>query len=145
MLPDAISFASENSVSNLTTPYYFPDLLPSDNPNTLHFMKKDATFQGRVHIGYCCRKYGQKDTTKRKDYINPHALIRTRSFIIVVGFTGLVKIQGLSYCNINILCHKFFCWFFCLSPFHPLLYLLNFFCACFLPITLIAPCNIPCV
>ena len=31
-------------------------------------------------------------------------------------------------------------WLLFLSPFHPLLYLLNLFCACFLPVPLIAPC-----
>ena len=31
-------------------------------------------------------------------------------------------------------------WLLCLSPFHPLLYLLNLFCACFLPVSLITPC-----
>ena len=31
-------------------------------------------------------------------------------------------------------------WLLCLFPFHPLLYLLNLFCACFLPVPLITPC-----
>ena len=30
-------------------------------------------------------------------------------------------------------------WLLCLSPLHPLLYLLNLFCACFLPVPLITP------
>ena len=38
ILPDAISVASENSVSTLTTPSDSPDILPTDGPNTLNFM-----------------------------------------------------------------------------------------------------------
>ena len=44
---------------------------------------------------------------KRKGFIAPHALIKTRDFIIVMGFPGLVQIQGLDYWNINALCHNF--------------------------------------
>ena len=59
LLPTAISVASENSVSTLNTPSDSIYLLPSDNPNTLHGMKKCLTFKGRVNIGCCCRKLGQ--------------------------------------------------------------------------------------
>ena len=37
---------------------------------------------------------------------------------------------------------QFFFWLLCFSPLYYLLYLLNSFCACFLPITLITPFNI---
>ena len=47
----------------------------------------------------------KKDATKIQDYIAPHAIIRTRNFIIVMGFPGLVQRQGLTSWNINILCH----------------------------------------
>ena len=52
LLPDTILVASGNSVSTFTTPYDSPDLLPSDDPNTLHVMNKYEPFIGRVHIGY---------------------------------------------------------------------------------------------
>ena len=44
LLPSVISVASENSVGTLTTPSDSPDLLPSDDHNTLHVMKKYAPF-----------------------------------------------------------------------------------------------------
>ena len=40
---------------------------------------------------------------------------------------------------------QFFSWLLCFYPFHPLFYLLNSFCASFIPITSITSCNIPCV
>ena len=87
-------------------------------------------------VGNMIKKYA----TKRQGYIAPRALIRRRYFIIVVGFPGLVQRQGLASWNINILCHHFFSWLLCLSPFHTLLYLLNLFCACFLHVSLITTC-----
>ena len=50
LLPDAISVASENYFSTLTTPSDSPYLLPSDDPNTLHVMKKYLPLLGRVEI-----------------------------------------------------------------------------------------------
>ena len=44
--------------------------------------------------------------TKRHGSIAPHALIRARKFIIVVGFPGIIQIQGLVYWNINTMCHS---------------------------------------
>ena len=52
MLPDDISVAFENSISTLTTPYDYPDILSSDDPNTIHVMKKYVPFQGIVNRGY---------------------------------------------------------------------------------------------
>ena len=46
LLPATIYFASENSVSTLTTPYDFPDILPTDGPKTLHVLKKDVPVKG---------------------------------------------------------------------------------------------------
>ena len=50
LLPAAISVASENYVSTLTTTSYSPDIFPSDDPNTLHVMKKDMTWKVIVNI-----------------------------------------------------------------------------------------------
>ena len=60
MIPYTISVASENDFSTLITPYDSPDLLPSDDPNTLHVINKDVPFLGGDKIGYCCRKHDQK-------------------------------------------------------------------------------------
>ena len=65
MLPAAISVASEISVSTLTTPSDSPDILPTDDPKTLHFLKKDVPVKGRVHRGYCCSKHGRKRCYKK--------------------------------------------------------------------------------
>ena len=45
--------------------------------------------------------------TKIQGSIATHALIRTRSFIIIMGFPGLVHRQGFASWNINIPCHNF--------------------------------------
>ena len=58
LLPAAISVASENSVSTLTTPSDSPDLLPNDYPNTLRVLKKDVPLKGRFRRGYCCMIHG---------------------------------------------------------------------------------------
>ena len=54
-------------------------------------------------VGNMVKKYD----TKRKAYIATHDLIRTRYFIIVMGFPGLFQRQGLDSWNIIILCHNF--------------------------------------
>ena len=59
LIPTDISVASENYVSTLTTPSDYPDLLPSDDHNTLHIMKKGVTLKGMFNRGYCYRKHGQ--------------------------------------------------------------------------------------
>ena len=51
-----ISFASKNSVSTLTTPSHYPDLLPTYYSNNLDVLKKFVPFKGRVNRGYCCWK-----------------------------------------------------------------------------------------
>ena len=51
LIPAAISIDSGNYVSTLTTPADYPDILFSNDPNTLHVVGKDFPFQGRVHRG----------------------------------------------------------------------------------------------
>ena len=51
LLPAAISVASENSGITLTTRYDSPDLLPADDPNTLHVMNKGVPFKCMVKRG----------------------------------------------------------------------------------------------
>ena len=52
LIPAAISVASENYVSTLTTPSDSPDILPTDDPTTLHAMKKDVPLKVRVSRRY---------------------------------------------------------------------------------------------
>ena len=58
LLPSAISVASKNYVSTLTTPSDLTQLflLNSDDTNPRHTMKKDEPYRGRLKIGYCSRK-----------------------------------------------------------------------------------------
>ena len=86
LIPANISDASENYFSTLTTPSDYPDILPSDDPNTVHVMNMDAPVRVRAHRGYCCRKHDKKDATKRQYSIAPHSLIRKQSFSIVYKF-----------------------------------------------------------
>ena len=44
----------------------------------------------------------KKDDTKRRGSIDPRVLINTGTFITVMGFPGLIQIQGLASRNINI-------------------------------------------
>ena len=83
MLPVAISVASENSVSNFTTPFDSARLflLPSDDHNTLRAIMKDEPYWGRFRRGHCCRKHDKKYATKRQGYIAPHDLIRIHFFL----------------------------------------------------------------
>ena len=57
LLPYAISVASENYFSTLITSSVSTDLLPSDAPNNLHFIKKYEPFLDRTKIGYFFRKH----------------------------------------------------------------------------------------
>ena len=59
LIPAAIYVASENSVSTLTNPYDYPDIIPTDDNNTIHVLKKDVHLKGRLHRGYCCMKHGR--------------------------------------------------------------------------------------
>ena len=86
MLPAAISIAAEDSVGTLTTTYELTDLLPSDDPNTIHVMNKYVHFQGIFNRGYFCRKHDKINATKIQGSMVPHALKRKIDIIIVIGF-----------------------------------------------------------
>ena len=59
LLPAAIYVAFEKYVSSLTTPSDSPDLLPTDDHNTLCVLNKYVPLKSRVHRGYYFRKHGQ--------------------------------------------------------------------------------------
>ena len=58
-LPYAIYDTSENSVSNLTTPYNYPQVIVMyyDDPNTHHTIMIYKHFRGRGGIGYSYRMH----------------------------------------------------------------------------------------
>ena len=66
--PDNISVASENYFGTLTTPSDSPDLLTYDDHNTLHVMKMDVPFLGRVHRWYGCWKNDRKMCYKKTSF-----------------------------------------------------------------------------
>ena len=90
-------------------------------------------------VGKMTKKY----STKRQDYIAPCDLIKTRDFITVVGFPGLIKRKRDFFMEHKHCIEKIFCWLLCFSPFNTLIYLLDSFFPCFITIPLITPCNNP--
>ena len=135
LLSAAIYVAYGNYVSTLTIPSDSPDLLPHNDLNTIHVIKKDLLLQGWLHRGYCCRKYGKKYATKIQGSIAPHDLTITRNFIIVMGFKGLVHWKGLASWNMNILSHNFqlIFVFVSLPPFYlPVELVLCLFYSCYI-------------
>ena len=103
LIPDAISVSSEKSVSTLTTPSDSPRLLilTSDNNHHHHSMKKYEPYHGKMKRGYCSSKCDEKGWKKRGS-IDPHALIKTRKFINVMGFPVIIQRRGIDSWNINI-------------------------------------------
>ena len=87
LLPDEIYVVSEKYFSTLTTPSNFPDLLPSDNTNTLHVMKKYVTFKGRVNREYCCRKHSQTRCYKKTRLYWSTCSDKKRKFNYCHGFS----------------------------------------------------------
>ena len=64
LLPYAISVASENASITLTTTSDSPYILPSDDPITLHVMKKYVPLLCGAKIGYCCSKHDKNMSQK---------------------------------------------------------------------------------
>ena len=65
LLPVSVYVASENSVSTLTTPSGFPDILSSYVPKNLRVIKEDEPYHDRVKICYYCRKHDKKICNKK--------------------------------------------------------------------------------
>ena len=84
----------------------------------------------------------KRDATKSQGSIFTHDLIRTRKFINVMSFPGIIHRQGLALLNINILCHNLSVD--CCVCIPSILYITCcLFCTCFIPVTLTTTCNIP--
>ena len=106
MLPDAISIASEMYFSTLTTPSDLPDIIPSDYTNTIHVMNKDTHFLGGMKRGYRFRKHDQIRCYKKTRLYCYTYSDKSKKIIIVMGFPGLIQIQGLASWEIKIICHN---------------------------------------
>ena len=89
ILPDVISVASGNYVSTLTTPSGSPDLLPTDDHNNLHVMKKDVPLKGRFNRRYCCRKHGQIRCYKNTMFYCCTCSDKDKSFYYFHGFSRI--------------------------------------------------------
>ena len=89
LLPAAISIASENSVSTLTTPFYSLDILPTDGPSTLHAMNKDMPLGVGVRKGYCCRKHVRKIYYKKTRFYCSICSDKNNVFYYFYGFSRI--------------------------------------------------------
>ena len=103
--PAAISIASENDFITLTTPSESPDLLPSDDPNTLHVMKNFVPLLGRVKRWYFCRKH-DTDMLQNTRFYCSMCSDKNKNFYYCHGFSGLIQRHGLDYWNISSICQK---------------------------------------
>ena len=89
LLPPAISVASENVVRTLTTPSDSPDQLPTDDPNTIHVLKKFFPLKGRVNIEYCCRKHGLIRCYKKTRFYCSTCSDEDKKFYYCHGFSKI--------------------------------------------------------
>ena len=140
LLPDTSSVASENSVSTLTTPSDFPDILPADGPKNLHVLKKYLPVKGRVHRWYFFRKHGQIRCYKKTRFYGSTCSDEDKKFYYCQGFSRISVATNTCFLEHQHSMSLGYDWLLCLYPFHPLLYLLNLFCICFLTVPLITPC-----
>ena len=118
-----------------------PDLLPSYDPNTLDVIKKDVHILGRVKWGYCCEKHDKKICYKNTWFYWSTWYDKTKEFYYCRVFSRISSETRSCFLGHKHSMSPFFSWLLCLYPIHPLLYLLNLFCACFLIFPLITPCN----
>ena len=137
LLPYSISFDPENSVSTLTTPSGFLDILPSDDHITLHVMNKDGPFLGRVKIVYCCRKHDKKCYKNTRFYCSTCS-DKNRKFYYCPGFSRINSEKNTCFLELQHYMSHFQLIVVFVSP--PSF---GLFCACFLPDIFITLCNIP--
>ena len=99
LLPGEISVTYENSVSTLTTTSDYPQplFLTSDDPNPLHSITKESTYHGVL-----LQEMWWKRCYKKRGFIAPYTLIKTRNFITVLGSSLTIQIWVLPLWNINI-------------------------------------------
>ena len=105
-----------------------------------YVLKKGLPVNGRVHIGYCCRKYGQIRCYKKTRFYCSTCTDEDNKFYYCQGFYSITVETRTCFLEHQHTMSLGYGWLICLSPFHPLLYLLNLFCACFLSVPFITPC-----
>ena len=147
LLPYTISVASENSVSNFTTPYDSPKiiLLPSSDTNYLHAINKYDSNHGRVKIGYCYSKHDEIIFYQKTRFYWFTCSEKDKKFYYCHGFSRINLETSNWFMEHQSCMEQMFSLLLCLYPFNTLIYLLNSFCSGFLPIPLITPCSNPCV
>ena len=126
-LPDSIYVASRKSTSMLTTPSVHPQLF---EPNYIdhyswHTIISDNSFHGRTKRGHCPIFRGGKRCYKNWVSIDTHVKL-PRGYITVVDLSEWVNIYGLDLLNTTIV-YPFVKLIGVLTPFSPLLHLLNLF------------------
>ena len=127
-------------------PYLLPlktlvvPLPPLLYPNNIHVLNKYLPLKGKVHRGYCCMKHGQKICYEKIRFYCSTCYDEDKKFYYCHGFYNISLVTTNCFLEHQHYMSLGYCLLFCLPPFHPLLYLLNFFCACFLPVTMITPC-----
>ena len=124
----------------MTTPSDSPDILPTHGPKTLHVLEKDLPVRDLFHRGYCCRKHGQIRCYKNTRFYCSTCSDEDKKFYYCQGFSKISLVTRTCFLEHQHSVSLGYGLLLCLSPFHPLLYLLNLFCACFLPVPLITPC-----
>ena len=124
----------------MTTPSDSPDILPTDGQKTIHVLKKVLDVNGRVHRGYFCRKHGQIRCYKKTRFYCSTCSHEDKKFYYCQGFSSITVATRTCFLEHQHTMSLGYGWLLCLSPFRPLLYLLNLFCACFLSVPLITPC-----
>ena len=104
---------------------------------TIHVPKKYVPVKGRVHIGYCCRKHGRKICYKNKRFYCSTCSDEDKNFYYCQDFSKINLPTRTCFLEHQHYISLGYGLLLCLSSFHLLLYLLNLFCACFLPVPLI--------
>ena len=120
LLPYAISVASEDYVSTLTTPSDSPDLLPSDDLNTLYVMKKYVPLKGGVNRGYYCRENGRIRCYRNTRFYCSTCSDNDKKFYYCRGFYRIISKTRTCFLEHQHSMSQLFGWLLRLSPFHPL-------------------------
>ena len=89
LLPSAISVASENSVSTFSTSSDSLDILPTDDPNTLHVLEKDMPLNGRFQRGCCSMKHCLKRCYKKTRFYCSTCADEDNQFYYCHGFSNV--------------------------------------------------------
>ena len=85
-------------------------------------------------------KHGRKTCYKKTRFYCSICSDENKKFYYCQGFSRISIATSTCFLKRQHSMSLGYGWLMCLSPFHTLLYLLNLFCLCFLPVPLITPC-----